>query len=536
MTTTSSRRFFLGTAVILFFFIPSIFSQNIELPSVTSTITGETEEADEEALPDFSQVLPPEENVLPQLNDSRFSPESNTLDLGSGGMNENDMYLSGFFGGGFPGLFIGDFSIFKTSLKNPFTFHFLHSAHNGYGMNSPSDGFYDSLTRLDGEAVFNVSDAFSLKTRGLYRSNTIGLQNQSPLFSSLSSQTMQGSVTGGLNFSNILSFYSSLDGFVTNQYGSVKFTPEESSSSDNPDFSTFLLVPSAGFSFKGSSISFSLDAQYNFTGSIRSSEYGHRGAVYAALSTTASIFDAGLRVGGVFLNTMQLVPFDLYLTLRGKTALSEKDLSVTFAGGMESKQVSLFEMQDEHLFTLYNTIPSEQSDWFADVKFYLPIADFLSSDINLGFKSTAFENGVLMPDYTVQNEQNSLFDLSAPARNELISDIAVKYSIDLFSLALGWRSSWLDASVVDQRQLIYVSTFITSKESKLRSRAEIEFEPMRDLVPDISLGAYYSVTPSFSLALEIEDVVKLVTCTDRIIAYPYTSRSGSALITAKFYF
>ena len=65
MTTTSSRRVFLGTAVILFFFIPSIFSQNIELPSVTSTITGETEEADEEALPDFSQVLPPEENVLP---------------------------------------------------------------------------------------------------------------------------------------------------------------------------------------------------------------------------------------------------------------------------------------------------------------------------------------------------------------------------------------------------------------------------------------------------------------------------------------
>ena len=109
--TTTSRKFFLGTAVILFFFIPSIFSQNIELPSVTSTITGETEEADEEALPDFSQVLPPEENVLPQLNDSRFSPESNTLDLGSGGMNENDMYLSGFFGGGFPGLLLRFFNI-----------------------------------------------------------------------------------------------------------------------------------------------------------------------------------------------------------------------------------------------------------------------------------------------------------------------------------------------------------------------------------------------------------------------------------------
>ena len=536
MTALPLRRGILGTAAVLFFIVQPVLSQNIELPSVTSTITGETQETDENALPDFSQVLPPEENVLPELNDSRFSPESNTLDLGNGGMNEDDMYLSGFFGGGFPGLFIGDFSIFKTSLKNPFTFHFLHSAHNGYGMNSPSDGFFDSLTRLDGEAVFNLTDTFSLKTRGLYHANTIGLQNRSPLFSSLSSQTVQGSLTGGFNFSNIFTLYSSLDGFVSNQYGSVKFTPEEPGSSENPNFSTFLLTPSAGLSFKGTSLSFSLNADYNFTGSIRSSEYGHRGSVYAGLSTSSSIFDAGLRLGGVFLQNIQLVPFDLYLTLHGTTALSDKELSVTFAGGLESNQVSLFEMQDKHLFSLYNTVPTEQSDWFGKVKFYLPIADFLSSDINLGFKSTAFDNGVLMPDYTVQNEQNGLFELSVANRNELISDIAVKYSKDLFSLALGWRSSWLDAGVVDQRQLIYLSSFISSKGSKLRSHAEIEFEPMRDLVPDISLGAYYSITPSFSLALELEDVVKLVTGTDRIIAYPYAAKSGSALITAKFYF
>ncbi len=526
----------LGAAVLLFVIVQNAVSQDIELPSITSTITGETQEISEDALPDFTQILPKEEQVLPQLDDTRFSPESNTLDLGNGSMNEDDMYLSGFFGGGFPGLFIGDFSIFKTSLKNPFSFHFLHTAHNGYGRHSPSDGFYDSLTKLDGEALINITDIFSLKAGGLYHANTIGLQNKSLLFSSLSSQTIQGGITANLNPSAVFGVYASLDGFFTSQYGSLRFIQEEQSYLINPDFTNFLVTPSAGMLFKGSVISFSLSADYNFTGSVRSSEYGHRTSVYASLSTSVNIFDAGVRVGGVFVNNLNLVPFDLFITLRGQTPLSEKELSVTFAGGMETKQASLVELQNAHVFTLYNTIPQEQSDWFGTLTIFIPFADTLSSDIKLGFKSTAYENGIFMPNYEIQNEENSLYDLSITSRTELVSDIALKYSMDLFSLALGWRSSWIDVSVIDQRQLVYLSAFISSKDSKLRSGAEIEFEPLRDPVPDVSLNVNYSITPSFSLALEIEDVVKLITGTDRNIVKPYTARSGSALITAKFYF
>lgn len=522
--------------VILLLTMPSLFTQDIELPSVTTIITGGTQDVDPAALPDFTQILPPQEDVLPQLSDSRFSPEQNSLDLGNGGMNEDDMYLSGFFGGGFPGLFIGDFSIFKTSLKNPFAFHFLHSAHNGYGMNSPSAGYYDSLTRLDGEASVNITDTFSVKMRGLYNSNSIGLQNQSSLFSSLSSQTIQSSITGALNFSNIFSLYTCLDGFFTNQYGSEKFDSAVQAAAENPAFITFQLEPSAGLAFNGTFLSFTLDADYDFSGSVQSSEYTHRGSVYAGLKTSFDALDTGLRVGGVFLQDEQIIPFNVFLTLRGNTSLSEKDLSVTIAGGLESKSSSLLDMQAEHAFTLYNTIPSEQSDWFGSLKLAVPFADFLTSDISVNFYATAFENGVLVPDYSAINSETGLFNLAVIPRNEIVSDIALKYSISLFNLALGWRSSWLDTSAVEPRQLIYLSTFVSTKDSKLRSSAEIEFEPMRDLVPDISLGVYYAITPSLSLALEIEDIAKLVTGTDRIIASPYVSRSGSALLTAKFYF
>ncbi len=512
-------------------------AQEIELPSVTTTITGGTQEIDENALPDFSQILPETEDVLPRLPDTRFSPGENTLDLGNRAKDENEMYLSGFFGGGYPGLFTGDFSIFKTSSKNPFNFHFLHTAHNGYGINSASGGFYDSTTRLDGEALFNLTNTFSLKTGGLYDSNTTGLQNLSPLYSSLSSQTIKPSLSAIWNFSNILGFNADIDGFVSSQYGALK-VPVNSQPAvpSNPSFITFLINPSLSMSVNAALVKFTLDGDYNFSGSAESGEYGHRGSVYAILSRSGDFLDAGIKAGGVFLAESKLVPFSLFFKLRGKTSLSEKELSVSMTGGLSSEQTSLYAMHDTHYYSLYNTIPQEQSDWFGSIAFFLPIADILTANMNLGFKSTAFNNGVMVPDYIQTNTQTGLFNFIQINRNELVSDISATYSAHLLSIALGWKASWLDADVLDQRQLIYLNAFISSKDSKFRSSAEIEFEPMRDLIPDISTGVYYSITPSFSLAFEVEDMIKLITGTDRIAAFPYVSSSGSAVITAKFYF
>ncbi len=519
--------------LVLLFSIASLFAQDVELPSVTTTITGETQDIDPGALPDFTQLLPPQEDVLPQLNDSRFLPEENSLDLESDAMNEDDMYLSGFFGGGFPGLFIGDFSIFKTSLKNPFTFHFLHVAHNGYGMNLPSAGFFDSLTQLDGDATIHINDNLAIQGQGRYLANSIGLQNQSPLYSSLSSQVIESGITGILNVSKNFLLYANIDGFLVNQYGSEKTVQ---ASIENPAYMNFKLGPSMGLAYKGAIVSYSLNADYDFSGSVQEAEYSHRGFVHGGFKTTFTILEAGFNVGGVFLKNKQLCPFTLFLSLKGQTAFSERDLVVSVSGGLESKAPFLPDLQEKHPFTLYNTLPTEQTDWFGSLNLVIPFADVVTSTIACTFNSTAFNNGILVPNYATTNTETGLFDLIVVNRNEIISDIALKYSISLCNLAVGWRSSWLDTSSIDPRQLIYLSAFIATKDSKLRSNTELEFEPMRELIPKLALGVSYTVTPSFSLSLELDDVIKLVTGTDRIIASPYVSRSGNALVTAKFYF
>lgn len=519
-------------AVMLFLGIPFLVAQDIDLPSVTTTITGDAQEIPPEALPDFSQVLPKTEEVLPQIPDSRFSPEENALDLGNGGMNENNMYLEGYFGGGFPGLFVGDFSVYKTSPTNPFTVHFMHLAHNGYGINnSASDGFFDSITQLDGSADFSPSEVFTMKAEGSYLSTNTGLQNNSPSFSSLSVQQLDGAFDTAFNFGQDSKIYGNLDGYVHNQYASVK-----NSLTESPSNLSFIIKPSTGLLLSGNFLSFFIDADYSFMGAIQQTSYTHRASVHSGLQFSSEIIDTGASVGGVFLENSQIVPFTIFVAFRGQTDLSDKDLSISLSGGLDSFSVTLPIIQEKHLYTTYDEVLSEQSDWFAKMNFFMPFGSVLSTNIDVDFRSTALNNGVLMPDYEQLNEVSGLYNLSIIERNALVSDLSLKYSHTQFSLSLGWKASWLDTSLIDQKHLVYLSTYISSVDSKWQGQGFVEFEPLKDLVPAVTMNTSYKITPSFILELELEDVIKLITGKDRTIVAPYVSRGGSASIIAKFYF
>ena len=62
---------------ILFLFSFSVFSQEIiEMPDVSTTISGSEQELLEDSLPDFSDILPVEEELLPELETNLPSVES----------------------------------------------------------------------------------------------------------------------------------------------------------------------------------------------------------------------------------------------------------------------------------------------------------------------------------------------------------------------------------------------------------------------------------------------------------------------------
>lgn len=103
--------------------------EQIQLPELTTTVSGDTVVAGKDAVPDFSKVVPSageEKNIMPRLPGERISgedgdgePEASFL----AGEHKN-VYAQGLVGGGFPGDFIGDFSVYKASETDPFRIEF----------------------------------------------------------------------------------------------------------------------------------------------------------------------------------------------------------------------------------------------------------------------------------------------------------------------------------------------------------------------------------------------------------------------------
>lgn len=104
---------------------------------------------------------------------------------------QRQFFAQGLVGGGFPGDFIGDFSVYKSIGENPFKIEFSHLSKNGYGKHKAGDGFFNSSTRLFAEKTITAKST-DFVIGGEYKKNEIGLQSVSPFFYDLNSQEAFG--------------------------------------------------------------------------------------------------------------------------------------------------------------------------------------------------------------------------------------------------------------------------------------------------------------------------------------------------------
>ena len=83
-----------------------LHAQNIELPEVTTVISGETEKAGTDTLPDFSDVLklPNGSGDLQPVLPEAESAENNEIAAGKTKPVEKSVYAEGLIGGGYPAL------------------------------------------------------------------------------------------------------------------------------------------------------------------------------------------------------------------------------------------------------------------------------------------------------------------------------------------------------------------------------------------------------------------------------------------------
>ena len=108
------------------FFLTALFAaaglwaqnaQSIELPEVTTVISGESEKAGQDTLPDFSDVLKlPDgsggvEPVLPEVE----TFENTDIAFGKTKPVEKSVYAEGLIGGGYPAFFTGNISVARTT-------------------------------------------------------------------------------------------------------------------------------------------------------------------------------------------------------------------------------------------------------------------------------------------------------------------------------------------------------------------------------------------------------------------------------------
>ena len=165
---------FLSSLIFISF---GLSAQNIELPEVTTVISGETEKAENDALPDFSDVLKLPNGsggVEPELPDMESSGKA---DIASSPLpkGEKSVYAEGLIGGGYPMSFTGNISVFRSVGESPFRFNFEHNSALGYSNHSLIDNFSDKETKLEIKKSYKKNN-LSWNAGGSYKTSTDGLQ------------------------------------------------------------------------------------------------------------------------------------------------------------------------------------------------------------------------------------------------------------------------------------------------------------------------------------------------------------------------
>ena len=136
-----------------------VYAQNIELPEVTTVISGDTEKVEADALPDFSDVLTTKpvsvgsggvDPVLPEVE----TTENTEIATGKTFVTDKSVYAEGLLGGGYPTLFKGDIAVFRNVGESPFRFALYHDSSIGYAGHAFNDGFSDRLTKIEIEKSY----------------------------------------------------------------------------------------------------------------------------------------------------------------------------------------------------------------------------------------------------------------------------------------------------------------------------------------------------------------------------------------------
>ncbi len=509
--------------LISLFCISSFYAQEITLPDVSTQIQGEASLLDSEAIPDFSPLFPSVEVVLPVLPSGLDTLEPVIESSNAEQSNSSDVFLQGTVGAGFPGYFLGNFSVFQKSQKNPFSVDFSHEATNGYGRHKTSDGYNDTSTSLEGEKKWSLSDTVTTGIGAWYYTRVHGLQGNSPVFYNISQQRIGGRIEGEILFENNLSLLGNINTeYVNRNAGFIGTIPE-----NTPVGPWYVqLQPEICLLWNSSLVDIQGTASYTFL-NFNGLETGllHRGNVEVDSTWQAGDrFLVNANVGAVFSNQSSrkvLVPFMLGLSF------TEEYLSFTLEGGLSSNVSDITALHNRYPYLHFENVPTEESNWYGSLEVFVPLYNTFSLLLQSDFETTAYDNGRLLPDYGTIHPVTGLFVSSVSNKTLFDTKATFEFRQENFGLSLGWNCSWLDSIPGNSEQEILFSGSFFGKEGKWGSFITYNQGIVSSSVPKLGLSAYYQFLPSLQAECQISDLVYLATGKDRIFAGNYIAPSGS---------
>ncbi|MFA6855833.1 MAG: hypothetical protein WCR31_01370 [Treponema sp.] len=523
-----------------------LFAQNkgITLPDVTTVVSGDALTAGRNAVPDFSEVLPSESDsktVLPELPEVPAGKNAGADAAVSKAKTENSVYAEGLVGGGGPGIFNGNFSVYRSAGADPFRIGFNYASADGYARNSFTDGFYDRTAAITGEKTFTTKNA-TYELSGSYESLGNGLQNQGEEFYDVTKQTVAGKADAAWILPGGFSLHSDVNTGWYNRFAGI--TGSQAAADYAEKSAVFSLSPSVMLGWDTGGFSSYFSAAWclqSDTAAVLSDGNTNRTRFGTGLgwkNDFINIFgDAAAVIGTKLGGNPVVVPFTLGISSSFVTGLSSRKTALSAEGGIVSEQPFYAELEKKYTFSELSFIPGETSDWYGKITVAVPVKDIFSFTTEAEYRKTAFGNGVWEPDYE-DGFAYGQYTYKQTDRSLLCTDTGISFSKGILTLRGSWKAQWLYVPVLETPDTITVSASLQGNDSRWGAGTEISLSPDEhsDHMPELSFSGFYRLTKAVRLAVTADDVVKLITGKSRTYAGRYITRSGSAGFVIKFFF
>ncbi len=530
------------------FFLTALFAaaglwaqnaQSIELPEVTTVISGESEKAGQDTLPDFSDVLKlPDgsggvEPVLPEVE----TFENTDIAFGKTKPVEKSVYAEGLIGGGYPAFFTGNISVARTTGSSPFKFSFEHESALGYAQHTITEGFSDRTTKLSveknykknhlewGASGFYQSCSDGLQSQLFYKDAEIGLLNRD-LYNAA------GNISYSFDNGFILGAAANTDFY--NRYTEIVCPLVQTVAYFNVNPSLMIRWQGHGFE-----TGFTADYDYDteFTENILFPK-SHRAKFMLDLQWKNDFIrlytNAAAVVGQNIMENPVIVPFTVGIDSSFPVYFANRRVSIVAEGGIDSYKPKAYELENKYKFTNLNWNPTEVSEWFGRFNLSLPLKTSFTGSAGVEYRQTAYENGRWQPVY---NDFATIYGFEIKELKILATDFSLAYHQGILSLSGSWHSNWLDLPADENIQTVKFDVNIQDEESKWGADVNCLL-PINDEMeaPVVNAEGFVRITSSVRAILSVNDIIKLYKGETRAYAGKYAARGGSAAMLLKFFF